>query len=388
MNSEISIHINKIAALLNENNIDAILVGSNANIYYTALCFFRGYTYITKEGLFRFFTIRNNPAFKNPNIVNIRKPEEITSKLEELGLSVPAVLGLEFDSLSYSDITRLEKAFPTSTFVNSSPVLRKARLTKTEWEINEMRYDGVHQTEAYRHFTKVYKEDMTDVEFQIELERILRLEGCLGYSRVSGNLMEINLGSVLNGDNADTPSPYEFAMGGSGVSTAVPGGANGTEMKPGTTVMVDMNGAFNGYQTDLTRVWKIGEISQLAEKAHECSRRILRTLEKEGIPGVPCSALYEKAMEIAHEEGLEEYFMGHNQKVAFIGHGVGIELNEMPVLTPRSKDVLAENMTLAIEPKFVIPGVGAVGVENTYVVRNDGLENITVLNEEIINLIR
>ena len=76
----------------------------------------------------------------------------------------------------------------------------------------------------------------------------------------------------------------------------------------------------------------------------------------------------------------------HIQKAAFIGHGVGIELNEMPVLTPRSKDVLEENMTIAIEPKFVVPGVGAVGVENTYLVTNNGLENLTPFPEEMAEL--
>ena len=78
--------------------------------------------------------------------------------------------------------------------------------------------------------------------------------------------------------------------------------------------------------------------------------------------------------------------MGHTQQAAFIGHGVGIELNEMPVLTPRSKDVLEKNMTIAIEPKFVVPGVGAVGVENTYLVTNNGLENLTPFPEEMAEL--
>ena len=227
---------------------------------------------------------------------------------------------------------------------------------------------------------------MTDVEFQIELERILRLEGCLGFSRVSGALMEINMGSVINGDNADVPTPYEFAMGGEGVDPALPGGANGKTMKPGTTVMVDMCGAFNGYQTDLTRVWRIGEVPELAQKAHDCSIRILRALEEAGVPGVPCADLYNLATAIVEEEGLSDYFMGHRQKAAFIGHGVGIELNEMPVLTPRSRDVLEENMTIAIEPKFVIPGVGAVGPENTYQVTPKGLRNLTPLKEEMIEL--
>ena len=78
--------------------------------------------------------------------------------------------------------------------------------------------------------------------------------------------------------------------------------------------------------------------------------------------------------------------MGHAHKAGFIGHGVGIELNEIPVVMERSKDILAENMTIAIEPKFVIPHVGAVGVENTYRVTSAGLENLTVFPEDLTEL--
>ena len=78
--------------------------------------------------------------------------------------------------------------------------------------------------------------------------------------------------------------------------------------------------------------------------------------------------------------------MGHRQQASFIGHGVGIELNEMPVVTARSKDHLLENMTIALEPKFVIPHVGAVGIENTYVVTSEGLRPLTVFPDEIQEL--
>lgn len=259
-------------------------------------------------------------------------------------------------------------------------------MVKTPWEIKKMEEDAIHQCEAYRHIKHCYKPGITDLEFQIEIEHVLRLEGCLGVIRTAGNLMEINLGSVIAGDNADEPGPYDFTMGGEGVDPSNPVGANGRTIKNGETVMIDMNGSFNGYQTDMTRVWRLGEIPELAYKAHQCSRNILREMEKMGVPGCPVSKLYERAMEIVTQEGLNDYFMGHRAKVSFIGHGVGIELNESPVIMQKSRDVLEKNMTIAIEPKFVIPKVGAVGVENSYVVTDLGLRNLTVFPEEIEEL--
>lgn len=78
--------------------------------------------------------------------------------------------------------------------------------------------------------------------------------------------------------------------------------------------------------------------------------------------------------------------MGTVQQAKFIGHGVGLEINEPPVITPRSKDTLLSGMTIALEPKFVLPGIGAVGIENTYIVHDEELENITQCEEKIIVL--
>ena len=87
------------------------------------------------------------------------------------------------------------------------------------------------------------------------------------------------------------------------------------------------------------------------------------------------------------EEGLAAYFMGTKQQAKFVGHGVGLQINELPVLTPRSKEILEENMIFALEPKFVLPEIGAVGVENTYLVTAQGCEKLTLSPEEIINLL-
>ena len=78
--------------------------------------------------------------------------------------------------------------------------------------------------------------------------------------------------------------------------------------------------------------------------------------------------------------------MGHRQQAGFIGHGVGIEVNEWPVIAPRSRHIIEKGNVIAIEPKFVIPGVGAVGIENTYVVTEEGLECMTNFPEEITQL--
>ncbi len=227
---------------------------------------------------------------------------------------------------------------------------------------------------------------MTDIEFQIEIERASRLEGCLGQFRVCGDDMELYMGNVLTGDNANTPSPYDFAMGGAGLDPSIPVGADGELIRPGVPVMVDVNGNYTGYMTDMTRCYAAGEVSEEVRHAHQVSVDICHALAAMGLPGVPAKDLYERARAMAEEAGLADNFMGHRSHAGFVGHGVGIEVNELPVIAPRSRDILAEGNVIALEPKFVLPGTGAVGIENTYIVTSKGLEAITSAPEAIINL--
>ncbi len=386
LRDEMALRVSRLQDIMRRERLDAMLISGNTAIFYLSGRFFRGNIYVPAEGKALYFVIRPTDFDKAADVIYVRKPELIAEKLEERGLPIPATLGLELDTTVYSTVGRLARIFPEAETVNASPLLQEARMVKTPYEIKMMEADGLHQAAVYHRVSACYSPDMTDLELQIEIERVLRREGCLGYVRVAGTLMEINLGSVIVGENADVPGPYDFTMGGAGTDPSLPVGADGSIIHPGSTVMIDMNGTFNGYQTDMTRVWRVGEIPELARKAHQCSIDILREMERIALPGVEARELYAAAERIAGEAGLTEYFMGHRQKAGFIGHGVGIELNEAPAITPRNRTVLRENMTLAIEPKFVIPNVGAVGDENTYVVTRDGLRNITVFPEEIHEL--
>ena len=379
--------LRRIRRAMEARDLDALLIGASANIYYITGGVCRGYFYIPLEDAEPIFFTIPPSASSSPLDVSIRKPEMIPGELKNRGYKTPKRIGLEYDDLYYSEVKRLAALFADSEISNGSDAMRAARLVKTECEISKMKVDGLKQSAVYSRIKHCFKEDMTDVEFQIEIERILRLEGCLGYLRAAGSRMEINLGSVLVGPNADVPSPYDFSMGGAGTDPSLPVGASGVIMKPGMTVMVDMNGGFNGYQTDMTRCWAIGEVPAKVRAAHECSIMILRDLEEFCRPGVVIGDMYRRAARMAADAGLADYFMGHQHKVAFIGHGVGIELNELPVVMERNKNTLEEGMTIALEPKFVFPKVGAVGVENTYAVRDSGLENLTAHPEDLQNFL-
>ena len=375
------LRVDRVVKGMKAAGLDAVLLADNASKYYLTGRVYAGYIYITSGGKV-ICAVQRPVELNGPEVAYIRKPEELPSVIGVM----PRSLGLEHDTMSYNNVERLKAVFPDATIGNASAIMRVAREIKTDTEVEMIRESGVRQERVYRRVPHLYREGMTDIEFQVEIERTSRLEGCLGQFRISGDTMELFMGNIIAGDNADAPSPYDFAMGGAGMSPSLPVGANGSEIKPGMTVMVDVNGNYTGYMTDMTRVFSLGDISPEALKAHECSRRIHRELAAMGRPGTEARALYERALEIAREEGLEHLFMGHRQHARFIGHGVGIEINELPVIAPRSRDVIAPGQVIALEPKFVVPGTGAVGIENTYLVTSGGWTCLTNAPEEIISL--
>lgn len=379
---ELSLRLQRLRSAMSSVGIDACLLSDNANLYYLTGRVFCGFIFVPVNGRV-IYALRRPCHLRGDNVLPIRKIEELPAMLGLSGIT----LGLEMNLQSYNTIERTRKAFGNNiSYADISAAMAEARSVKTPAEIEKLTTSGIKQTRIYRRIPHIYQEGMRDIDLQIEIERTARLEGCLGQFRVSGKDMELFMGNILVGDNADSPSPYDFAMGGAGMDPSLPVGADGTVITPGKSVMVDMNGNFTGYMTDMTRCFAINDrLSPLAVKAHRLSIDICEALAQMGRPGVEARTLYETARQMAETAGLKNEFMGHRQHAGFVGHGVGIEINELPVLAPRSKSVLQAGNVIAIEPKFVIPGTGAVGIENTYVVQADGpMKCITDAPEEII----
>lgn len=376
----------KVAEEMRKSGVDAVLVNDNANLFYLTGRVFCGYILLLADSSMRYF-VKRPIHLDGEGITFIRKPEDIASAVNEI-LSEESVGGYMGDDTSWSTCERLRRVFGSRPTVNASAILRQARAVKTDEEIAKMTLSGEMQTQVYKHVPGLFTEGMTDIELQIEIERALRMKGCLGIFRTSGDELELFMGNVLTGENADSPSPYDFAMGGRGADPSLPVGADGTLIRVSQPVMVDMNGNFNGYMTDMTRCFIVGKVPEEAGRAHRLSVEICAAIAREAVAGKPCKELYELALQMAEEAGLADCFMGHRQHAGFVGHGVGITVNEPPVLAPRSKDILQAGHTIAVEPKFVIPGLGAVGIENTYVVQSEGPARcLTLCPEEIMPLL-
>lgn len=382
---DLKIRWNRMQQAMQQINADGCLLSVDVNLYYTTGQIYSGYFYLPVEGAPWFFVKRPNGLSGN-QVEYIRKPEQMAELFTANGLKMSEKLLLEADELSYTDYIRLQAIFNPKETANATTLMRTVRRIKTPWEITQFRISAKKHSATYSEIPDCFQPGMTDLELQYEIEKRMRQHGSIGIFRAFGANMDIFMGSVLAGDNAESPSPFDFALGGGGMDASCPLGANGTLLKEGTAIMVDMAGNYTAYMTDMTRVFSVGKLTEQAYHAHQTALTIQNEIQKTAGPGTPCADLYNLAVAIAGQEGLLDYFMGTKQQAKFVGHGIGIQINELPVLTPRSKEVLLSDMVFALEPKFVIPGVGAVGIENSFLVTENGLEKLTHFDEEIIEL--
>lgn len=384
---ESMLRIQKLQKILSSHQVDAMLLCSNVNLFYLTGRIFDGYLYLPQQGGCLAFSRRPRElSLPGMETIPIGKPEQIPDLLEQRGLPSPGRLALEEDDISASEYLRLTRLFPQAELVHRLPAARTARMIKTPYEIEQIHISARHQKELYESIPSLYEPGMTDLELTARIEFRARRDGHLGIFRTFGFRMEGFMGSVLAGDNAACPSPYDFALGGQGLHPSLPMSHSGDPLRESTTVMVDITGNHTGYQSDCSRTFSIGKAAPEAMRAHQLSIDIQHACVEASRKGVTCRELYELGLGMAQRAGLADCFMGRSQQAKFFGHGLGIEINELPVIAPRCDTPLEPGMVLALEPKFVLDSIGPVGTENTYVMTSDGLERITLCDEAMLCL--
>ena len=282
---ELKFRRDKIRYLMAQQGIDAALIACNVNLLYTYGEIVNGYLYLPLHSPALLFVKRPN------NIVGefvfpIRKPEQIVDLLKENGIPVASKIMLEGGELPYADYMRLASLFPESEVVDGTAIIREARSVKTPLEIELFRRSAALHARAYSKIPDVYHPGMTDRELSVEVERLMRLEGCLGIFRVFGQSMEIFMGSVLAGDNAATPSPYDFALGGKGLDPSLPGGMNGTLLKEGYSKIALLEAQISQLETEnrnlLTQIANASvEEAPALRQQHNVNKTKIDNLKKE-----------------------------------------------------------------------------------------------------------
>ncbi len=289
----------------------------------------------------------------------------------------PRRLGLEMDVLPANLYFLYQKLFPKTELVDISRLIREIRMVKSEYEIARIRAAAEMADGMYEKVPEFLATAKTELELSVMVEAYYRKRGHPGIVPTRGFNLDAIYGHIMSGEDAAMPSASPGPTGGKGLGPFYSQGAGMGEIKPHSPILIDYCANLDGYVADSTRIFSLGNLKAPLVHAHEVMLEVQETLVRLGVPGTQAEDLYRAALDIVEKAGFSKGFMGSPKGVPFVGHGIGLELDEWPVIGKGAQIRLEEGMVIAMEPKMVFPGEGVVGIENTVVVTERGLEKIT-----------
>ncbi|NOQ20750.1 MAG: M24 family metallopeptidase [Desulfobacterales bacterium] len=387
--SEINQRLDKLKKQLEENSIGAALIVQRADLFYFSGTIQEAHLYVPVDDkpIFMVFKSLERAIAESSlsRIVPLESPKAVPEILRKYGYSLPQTIGLELDVLPTNLYFNYQRLFEGKNLIDISHLIRLVRAIKSPYEIDLMRRAAKRSDQVAACVPELLREGMTELELAGKVEAEARKLGHQGTVRMRYWGGEVFYGHLLAGPSGAVPSFPRSPTGGSGASPAVAQGPSFRPIQRHEPVLVDYVFALNGYYSDHTRIFSLGKPDEELMAAHAAMLDVQELIKKAAKPGVKSGDIYDLALERATELGYDKNFMGvSKERIRFVGHGVGVELDEYPFLAAGQKLELQQNMTLALEPKLIFPEKGVVGIENTHVVTKDGLEQLGQFQDEIV----
>jgi Xaa-Pro aminopeptidase len=388
--SEIANRIVVLQELLKKKDVDSAVIRQSADLFYFTGTVQDAHLIIPATGnpvyLVRRSIERAEAQSPLRPIIRMKGLGDLREATFEACTGEPKTIGFELDVLpANAFFTYDEKIFPKQQIVDISGLIRQARTIKSPWEIQMMRDAASISKLMAESVPRILKPGMTELELQAEVEAVSRKAGNYGVTPTRAFDMGITFGHVLSGPNAAVPSYGNAPTGGPGISPAFGQGAGDKRIAAGEIVSVDAVVAWNGYMNDQTRNFCIGPPPPRLADAYEFVQSVHARFRDLARPGAITGELYDAVWRWAREAGWAPWFMGSSDpRITFVGHGLGIEVDEFPFIAERQKLELRQGMVFAFEPKVIIPNEGIAGLENSYLVTNDGIESLNTATEELV----
>ncbi len=382
---ELDDRLQRLVRRLAADRLDGALLHGASNLIYFAGTAQQAHLWVPVDG---------EPVLLVRRVLERARAESALGRLEPLGslrqlalhLGRCRRLGMELDIMPVSQFERYRTTLAGLEAVDVGPATRAIRAVKSAWELERIRAAAVASDATLAEVRAALREGMSELELAIVAEGAERRHGFQGFLRwraASG--FECPWVHVLAGPSALAFSFSDTPFGGEGVTPAAPFGPSHRRIGRGVPVCVDFALARDGYIHDLTRTLAVGSLPDHLRRAHDLCVAVHDLVRAEAVPGADGAAIWQRCLELVEGAGLAAHFMGWGeQRVRFVGHGVGLELDELPLLAPVAGQRLEAGHVIAVEPKLFFPGEGAVGLENTYVVRDDRLETLTVTPDELL----
>ena len=385
---ELDNRIKKFQSYLIAKELDGALIIQNADLFYFAGTIQQSHLYIPSKGLPILMTRRSfyRACVESALdcIVPLESWRDIPGFLQANGYDLPKRLGLEMDVLPINLFLGFREIFPDVEFFDVSFAIRHIRAVKSKFELAALRRAAKIGERTMQAMHELLNEGITEVELAGKLEAVARAAGHQGFVRFRLWNNELFYGHLMAGKCAALTSYVQSPTGGTGLSPGFPQGPSLCKIRRGKPVLFDYVFISDGYIVDQTRIFAVGHLPNKLLQAHQATLEIQNTIAEAAKPGTTGDEIYHLAIKLAKELGYADNFLGFEKnRITFVGHGVGLELDEYPFLAKGQNMLLEAGMIIAVEPKVIFPNVGTVGIENTFVVTEHGAKRITLGSDEV-----
>ncbi len=386
---EIGARIAGLKELMARSGIDFCVIMQHVDLFYFTGSIQKATLVIARERDPLYFVQRSveRARVETPlSVIEVKTDKQIGTMLKEKGV-LKGLGGMELDVVPVAVFQRFASITGFDNFTDISGLIKALRIVKSPFELEQVRKSGAICDAVFASAPQVIREGAREVDIEAALVAVARRHGHQGFLRMRGFNQEMMSLYVTSGYTGTIASAGDVPVSGVGVSAAIAQGSSTKTVERGIPVLVDYGGGYNGYITDETRSYVVGRLDETFLKPYETAREIIEDTEVFGKEGVNCTEIFARAHEKVRRAGLEAHFMGFGAgQVSFIGHGIGLEINELPVITGRHGMLLKEGMVFACEPKFVFPGKGAIGIEVDFITRIGRLERVSKTPIDLVQL--
>ncbi|PKL66601.1 MAG: peptidase M24 [Methanobacteriales archaeon HGW-Methanobacteriales-1] len=302
---------------------------------------------------------------------------------------IPETVYLETEVVPLAMYQRFQKHFPFKNIESLDKEVLAVRAIKSDYELSLMRKSGkIHENVLENMVPEILKEGMSEADLATKLYSIMIKEGHHGVARFGMFETEMVLGHVCFGESSIYPSYFDGASGNYGLGPAVPlFGSRQRKLKKGDLVYLDIGSGVDGYHTDKTCTYMFGQNppEHVAEAQIKCVK-VQNDIADMLSPGAVPSEIYRNIINNLESKFLKNFMGFGNRTVKFLGHGIGLQVDELPVIAEGFNDPIQKGMVFALEPKKGIKDIGMVGIENTFIVGKKGAECITGKSEGLIRI--
>ena len=374
--AELDARLARFRAAMDSDHRDwdtAVIIGK-VNQYYFTGTMQDAVLLIGRDGRRAYFVRRSFERAAEESPVDVREMDSYRDAASAYGGQL-GVTYIEGDAMPCAMLERLQKYFNMSKTGSLEHTLRSVRAVKSPYELQWVRESGrLHHRLLTECVPAMLREGMSEAELVgLTLARMMEL-GYQGVTRFFMFQAENTGGQFAFGENSLYPSNFNGPGGYRGYGASAPVGGNpGRKLKKGDLVFVDIAFAVNGYHTDKTQLYLFGaNPPDEALRIHRACIDVMRRAAGRLKPGEIPSRVWDDCVEHL-PAALRDGFMGYGRRcVKFLGHGVGLHVDEYPVITGGFDKPLESDTVIALEPKKGLAGVGLLGVEDTYVTSPDG----------------